>query len=532
MLNLSAQQESSSGLGKEHQHLSEIVAIQRDVAHAHHDLPFAMHLIAERTQAITSAEGSVIEMLEGEEMVYRAASGTAAPFLGLRLKAAGSLSGRCVSENAVLKCDNAEMDPRVDKEACRKVGVSSMVVVPLTREKKAVGVLKVLSSRAAAFNQQDVTTLELLAGVLSAALSDALVNDQLRQSEAIFRTAMEHSPIGMALLKPDGQWFKVNKAFCTLLGYAEEELLQTDFKAVTHPDDTQLTDESRRQIIAGEIDSYRCEKRYIQKNGRVIWVILYASLVKNIDGSPQYFIAQIEDITARKEVEKLKDEFISTVSHELRTPLTSIYGSLGLIASGEMGKLPEDVIEMVSIAHRNSGRLVRIVNDILDIEKIGSGKLELNIATVTVLPFLQSALENNRSYGDKFGIRFVLDKQCVQAQVMADPDLLMQIVTNLMSNAAKFSPSGDEVLMRATREKEYIRFEVEDHGGGIPETFRSRIFGKFTQADSSDTRRHEGTGLGLNITKQLVELMKGKIGFTTETGKGTVFYFTLPEAKP
>ncbi len=510
----------------EQQRLSEIVAIQRDVAHAHHDLQLAMDLIAERTHKLTDADSSVIEILEGNEMVYRAASGRAANFIGLRIKAQGSLSGLCVRENQILRCDNAETDPRVDKEACRKIGVTSMLVLPLTRNKQAVGVLKVLSGNVAAFNEQHVVMLEILAGVLSAAFSDALVYDTLRQSEEIFRSSMENSPMGMALVTLEGRWFKVNNALCTLLGYTAEEFAQMDFRAVTHPGDIAISNQKREQMIAGIIKRNEYQKRYIHRDGHTVWVQIYSSIVRDAEGKPQYFIAQIEDITARREVESLKNEFISVVSHELRTPLTSIHASLGLLVNLE---LSQDTAELVDIAHKNSARLVRLINNILDIEKAESGKMVLDLKPISVPEFLKLATDANQAYAKKYNVKFVIG-DCVTAKVMADQDRLMQIATNLLSNAAKFSPSESSVTFSAYCKDGKICFEVTDHGDGIPEKFQPHIFGKFSQSDSSDTRQHDGTGLGLNISKQLVELMNGEIGFRSNKGKGTTFYFNLPEA--
>jgi CheY-like chemotaxis protein len=244
------------------------------------------------------------------------------------------------------------------------------------------------------------------------------------------------------------------------------------------------------------------------------------------------YLGVLSDITERKrreaQLDRLKREFISTVSHELRTPLTSIRGSLGLIAGGALGPLPEKAQSLVNIAHQNSERLVRIINDILDIEKVESGKLELQIGNVALAAVLREALEFNAPYGEKYQVRFVLESAPTQAQVRADPDRLMQVLANLLSNAAKFSPPRATVRVRARQEGAKARIEVQDSGMGIPEEFRGRIFQKFAQADSSSARRFEGTGLGLSITQRLVEAMGGSIGFTSETGRGTTFYFDLP----
>ena len=227
-------------------------------------------------------------------------------------------------------------------------------------------------------------------------------------------------------------------------------------------------------------------------------------------------------------VEQAKRDFIDTVSHELRTPLTSIRGSLGLVTSGALGTAPEKMQAMLKIAHRNSERLVRIVNDILDIENIESGKFAIDLRDVPVAAFLRHALELNAVYAARHEVRFVLATVPDGTQVRADPDRLMQVMSKLLSNAAKFSSPGSFVWVRYQRVDTRVSVEVEDRGTGIPEGFRSRVFEKFSQADSSAARRFEGAGLGLSITRHLVQAMGGTIGFTSSIGRGTTFRFDLP----
>jgi PAS domain S-box-containing protein len=352
----------------------------------------------------------------------------------------------------------------------------------------------------------------------------------LRLSEERFRRAFDDAPIGMALVSPEGRWLKVNRSLCEMLGRTESALLMTDFQSLTHPQDLAKDLDQVRKVLAGEIQSYQMEKRYFHRDGSVVFAMLSVSLARDHAGAPLYFISQLENITQRLQMEQMKREFIATVSHELRTPLTSIRGSLGLIEGGVLGKLPDKADAMVKIAFQNSERLVRIINDILDVEKIESGKLELHIQPVALAALLQQALDTNQGYGERHKVRFVLESTPADEVVLADPDRLMQVMANLLSNAAKFSPPAAEVRVRAQVRGTRVRVEVSDRGGGIPEAFRNRIFEKFAQADGSSARRFEGTGLGLAITRQLLEAMQGTVGFDSVEGEGATFYFELPRA--
>src|ERR1700722_5850082 len=354
---------------------------------------------------------------------------------------------------------------------------------------------------------------------------------EARLSEERFRRAFDDAPIGMSLVDPAGRWLRVNRALCRMLDYSNAELLEKDYQSITFRDDRAASEELVRRTLSGSDSPCQIEKRYVRRDGGLVVANVSVSLVKDASGAPLYMISQIEDISERKEGERIKREFIATVSHELRTPLTSIRGALGLINAGVLGELPEKAQGMVKIAYQNSERLVRIINDILDVEKMESGKLEVQLESVPLAAFLAQAAAFNQPYGAKHEVRFVVEAQLADACVIADPHRLMQVMANLLSHAAKFSPPGAEVRIRALERHARVRIEVQDHGTGIPEAFRARIFEKFAQADSSTSRRFAGTGLGLNITRELVEAMNGTIGFESITGEGTTFHFELPRAQ-
>jgi PAS domain S-box-containing protein len=249
------------------------------------------------------------------------------------------------------------------------------------------------------------------------------------------------------------------------------------------------------------------------------------------DGQP-LFIGIVRDITERKRVEQLKNEFVSKVSHELRTPLTSIAGSLGLLAGGAVGQLPEKARPLVDIARTNSTRLTRLIDDLLDMEKMAAGKLAFDLRTEALMPLLHQALEANQTYAEQLGVRFALRECGEDVAVRVDRWRLMQVLSNLLSNAAKYAPRDSVVEVSACVHERVVRVTVKDSGPGIPEAFHDGVFQRFSQADSSDSRQKGGTGLGLAITKELIEHMGGRVGFESTPGAGATFYFDLPIVDP
>ena len=350
----------------------------------------------------------------------------------------------------------------------------------------------------------------------------------IRKSEETFRAAMGAASIGMALVKPDGRFMEVNDALCTLLGYQAQDLLANDFQSITHEEDLERDIGLVNQALSGQIATYRVEKRYYHKSGRVVWALLSVSLVRDVNGNPDYFVSQIQDITDQREAERIKSEFISVVSHELRTPLTSIRGSLGLILGAFASSIPEKAARLVHIAYQNCERLIPLINDILDIDKIASGKMRFEMQTISLAQIMRRVVEAIEPFAQKYEAQLELAPVADNVRISVDEDRFVQAMCNLISNACKFSPKRGKVAISATVAQGRVRLSVSDSGPGIPEEFRVRIFERFSQADSSAVRRAGGTGLGLHITRQIVERMNGRIGFDTEVGKGTTFWMEFP----
>ena len=350
---------------------------------------------------------------------------------------------------------------------------------------------------------------------------------ELRESEERYRQLVEFSPDAILIL--DGQRILfVNGAALRMFGArSQDELVGALFLDRVAPEFSETVLARLRLVLQEHQSTPALEERLLKVDG--------SALDAEVQETPFIYLGQpavqvvIRDISKRKEIERMKDEFVSTVSHELRTPLTSIQGSLGLVANGVTGALPPAAKPLVDIAHKNCGRLILLINDILDAEKIAAGKMTFAFREQELMPLLEQTIESNRAYGAPFGVRFETGETVPGAKVEVDADRLIQVITNLLSNAVKFSPRGETVTVSVRRAGGRLRIAVTDRGAGIPVEFRDRIFQKFSQADSSDRRAKGGTGLGLSISKAIVEKHHGVLSFVSDVGKGTTFFVDLPE---
>ena len=236
------------------------------------------------------------------------------------------------------------------------------------------------------------------------------------------------------------------------------------------------------------------------------------------------------DVSHEKAVDRMKSEFISVASHELRTPMTSIKGSVDLILSGFAGETSPEMQELLEIAQKSCDRLVRLVNDILDLSKIESGQLKLNLERLDLTEIAVRAICSVKPLADKIEVRLRVDRPLPLPTVEADPDRIEQAITNLLSNAVKFSPPKGEVIVELTADEIWVQCSVRDQGVGIAEKDLHRIFGKFQQL--SEGRRRGGTGLGLAITRGLIDEHRGSIWVESHVGEGSRFIFRLPIISP
>ncbi|QIB50419.1 PAS domain-containing protein [Pseudomonas sp. OIL-1] len=352
---------------------------------------------------------------------------------------------------------------------------------------------------------------------------------ELQRSEARFRNMVSNLPGAVYRCAADEHWTVtyLSDEIEVITGYPAEDFVNSQVRSyvsIIHPEDTPRNRGGAANLAQGE--SFELTYRIVHAQGHEIWVRDKGRGEYDSEGQLLWISGFVWDVTERYRIEQMKSEFVSTVSHELRTPLTAISGALGLIEGGALGELPAPMHKMLAIASNNSRTLTHLVNDLLDLDKLAVNRMHFDMQHVPLQPLLEQALDANRSYADQFDVTL----RCGQVDpvlVHADPRRLAQVLANYLSNAAKFSHQGGTVTLDARYAEGRVCISVVDEGEGIPQEAHARLFERFSQVDSSTTRRRGGTGLGLAVTKDLVEHMGGQVGFESEPGKGSVFWCEL-----
>lgn len=362
--------------------------------------------------------------------------------------------------------------------------------------------------------------------------------EALRASEQRFRSTLESMTEGVLVQDRSGRVMSCNPAAERILGRDLERLgaevmidpqwhaVHADYSPFTAEDypgnQTLRTGRPVHNVVLG-IQKPETTMTWLSANAEPIFY--------DGDDSPDAVVSTFHDITARMEADAVKNEFISTVSHELRTPLTSIRGAIGMLNPRFFPDLPEQALDLIDIAQRNCARLLYLINDLLDMEKIASGKLFYSMSRLRMDDIITAALDVNEPYADRYDVHFAFEPPADVLYVKGDEQRLTQVMTNLLSNAAKFSPAGSEVIVSVQYHEANIRVNVCDQGEGIPEGFQSQIFEKFAQATPPAGEKKAGTGLGLAISRAIIEQHGGRIGFYRNHPQGTCFYFDLPPAQ-
>jgi len=369
------------------------------------------------------------------------------------------------------------------------------------------------------------------------------IENTLKESEEKFRKVFEESPFSIVLTGKDFGILRANLSFCNMTGYQEEELKLFTFRDFTHPEHVDDDELSLLKLLAGEIPIYRTEKRYICKNGSIVWGSTTVSIIRNDNGESVLFLVMVDDITHRKKAEadlidakeraeesdRLKTAFLHNISHEIRTPMNAIIGFSTLLNEPE---LPDsERFQYVDIIAQSSNQLLSIINDILDIANVESGQVKMNIREMNLNSSLMSLCEQF-SYNEENSIPLNLSKGLPdeQSNILTDSTKLIQVLSNLISNALKFTRQG-HIDIGYVLIDSFLEFFVKDTGIGIPADNLDKIFNRFYQVDGTVSRQYGGTGLGLSICKAYIEMLGGIITVESELEKGTNFIFTIPYRK-
>jgi PAS domain S-box-containing protein len=444
--------------------------------------------------------------------------------------------GRAVrsGENVIIDDVAASNMPVAVKGVATLLGVKQLVVLPLADRGRVVGALELVSRRRRYFSPTDLETMRLVKGQLALAFGRAILFDEIHDQKSTLEQVLAGTADGVYVTDAGAKFSLWNVAAARIAGAPADEVIALGYGAISGADrrgrsleeldraafDAANTDTGSRQTV----QNYEV---FFAKTSR--WVAVSASPLRDASGAVTAMVHAFRDITAAREVEQLKADFISTVSHELRTPLTSIKGATALL----LEQVPSDsgnALELLQMVRNNSERLLRLINDLLDASKIEAGKLTIRKQPCDPARLLERAVSGMTGYAEEYGVTVTTDFARGLAPIVVDPDRVEQIMSNLLSNAVKYSHRGDAVTVRARSEGANLRVDIVDTGVGIPASALPRLFEKFSQVDRGE-RNQPGTGLGLVISKGLIEAHGGSISVSSTEGDGTTFTFTLPFAK-
>jgi PAS domain S-box-containing protein len=352
------------------------------------------------------------------------------------------------------------------------------------------------------------------------------VQAQLAMREADYRQLVDGASDLIESVGPDGRFRFVNPAWLETLGYRREELDALTVWDVIHP----AHHEAGRAALERILSTGRPERieTVFRTQGGAEIEVEGSVAARREAGEVVATLGIFRDLSERRRVERLRQEFLSTVSHELRTPLTSILGAVGLLRGNGLKKHPERAAELLAVAERNGDRLLRLINDLLDLQRLESGELRVEPSPVLLGAVLEEAVHGIQGFADLSGVQVRTTTSAAMRPLVTDRHRLAQVLYNLLSNAIKFSNAGDEVVLTARELGDEVELVVRDRGPGIPDEFKERVFEKFSQADASPARRRGGSGLGLSISKRLIETLGGSIAIQSTPGSGTAVTIRLP----
>jgi len=447
-----------------------------------------------------------------------------------------TLVRRTIARGATVVIDDVPSSDLAEswRRMCAHYDMNQIVSLPLRDQGSVVGVLQIFNRFPRPFTATDGETLKLAQGQFALAVGRAKLFDEIRDQKNTLERVLAGTADGVYVVDAKGRFLLWNASAARIAGATAEEVLSQGYDAVGGADrlgrSLAVLDRMALEAAASDAKNRQTALTYeVFFDTTSRWVAVSASPLRDTAGAVAGMVHAFRDVTAAREVEQLKSDFISTVSHELRTPLTSIKGATALLLE-QAGFDSGTTGELLDMVRNNSDRLLRLINDLLDASKIEAGKLTIRKRACEPRPLIERATASMVGYGEQYGVNVRADVAVGLAPIVADPDRVEQILFNLISNAVKFSHRGDDVVVRARADGNVLRIDVADAGVGIAENDLPRLFEKFGQLDQGRTAV-PGTGLGLVISKGLVEAHGGSISVSSRIGEGSTFTFTLPFAK-
>lgn len=500
------------------------------------ELSNVLQMVAERAADAVKAELTAVGLIDWstKELHYIQSFGTLADRItGARTPLTKSVRTLVSRSGKPVVINDAAADGRIPKDAIAEWGIRSLLVVPMKIRKKVIGALLAANRDGGPFETRDLRVFETIANYGAAAIAHADLHAkaeaallQLEDEKAKAEAVLAQLGDGVVVCDTQGRVIIVNEAAEKIVGLQHNEMIGKGLVELHPPEyrkeaETIMTELSRSKPAAGLF----WEQNINLPGKKVVRINVRPVFLKS--GAFAGMATLLQDITESVTLDEAKSEFISTVAHELKTPLTSLKGSLGLILGGAVGEIEPRLLEMMKIAENNCNRLIRLVDDMLDMAKIDTGHLALEMDIVSVQDRVKNAVDQMRQFADEQDVTLSVKVIGHPRKVIGDGDRIEQVVTNLLSNAIKFSPAGASVEVTVKQVHGYVKVSVTDHGTGIPPSEQKKVFDKFYQVNCRNRSRISGSGLGLAISKWIIEQHGGKISVKSTVGKGSTFSFML-----
>jgi PAS domain S-box-containing protein len=520
------------------------------------DLHAALEEILQSSIRLMRADFGNVQLYDADRKVLWLAAlhGFSGPFVEtFRVVAADddTACGRAIRGGMRVIIEDVERDELYApyREVAAAAGYRGVQSTPLyDREGALLGVLSTHWRAPHRPSEQDFLTLDLYARQAINFISRARAEKELRESEERFRSYFQLGLIGMAITSPGKRMLEVNDEICKILGYERDELLKMNWAEMTHPDDLAADFANFERVMAGEIDGYKLDKRFIRRDGRIIDTTISVKALRTANGAVDHFVSLLEDVTERKRAEEAlreserltqehaaeladlhrrKDEFLAMLSHELRNPLSPILNAAHILRlqkdENPLQKQARSVIE------RQVNQLSRLVNDLLEVSRVITGTIRLSPERLDVRSIVEHAVESARPLVEQRRHQLYVSLPAEPVWLEGDAARLEQVVVNLLNNAAKYTEEGGNIWINMQPEGDEVTLVVRDTGIGIAPELLPRVFDLFTQADRTPDRSQGGLGIGLSLTQRLVELHRGKVeAHSAGLGLGSEFIVRLP----